>query len=180
MEGVEKLRQQLQYKKLQTRKLDKEQNIVTKQNDLFNYGSDNGIEINMGLMINPGINTEYCGGIFNLQIENNKTNIETSKVSSLNINKIINKLITLSEAGNHLATILYQKMNDTLDNMTQKINEAISNLNNLVKYKDFSEIFDSTLSLESLKIMPISIIEESKILKNKITHLLIDIENGRI
>ena len=33
MEGVEKLRQQLQYKKLQTRKLDKEQNIVTKQND---------------------------------------------------------------------------------------------------------------------------------------------------
>ena len=74
MEGVEKLREQLQYKKLQTRKLDKEQNIVTKQKDLFNYNCDN----DMRLMINPGLNTEYCEVNYIIKIEDNKTIIEIS------------------------------------------------------------------------------------------------------
>ena len=51
MEGVEKLKEKLQYKKLETRKLNKDQNIVTKQKDLFNYNNYNDI----GLMINPRI-----------------------------------------------------------------------------------------------------------------------------
>jgi hypothetical protein len=55
--------------------------------------------------------------------------------------------------------------------MTQEINEAISNLNFLVKYKDFSEIFDSTLSLEGINQLPNTIIEEITNLLNKLTQL---------
>ena len=49
----------------------------------------------MVLMINSGLNTEYFKANYNLKIDN-KTNIVTSKESSLNFNKIINQLITLS------------------------------------------------------------------------------------
>ena len=55
--------------------------------------------------------------------------------------------------------------------MTQEINEAISNLNFLVKYKDFSEIFDSTLSLEGINQLPNTIIEEITNLLNKLSQL---------
>ena len=55
--------------------------------------------------------------------------------------------------------------------MTQEINEAISNLNSLLKYKDFSEIFDSTLSLEGINQLPNTIIEEITNLLNKLTQL---------
>lgn len=55
--------------------------------------------------------------------------------------------------------------------MTQEINEAISNLNSLLKYKDFSEIFDSTLSLEGINQLPNTIIEEITNLLDKLTQL---------
>ena len=62
--------------------------------------------------------------------------------------------------------------------MTQELNKEISNLNSLVRYKDFSEMFDSTLSLESLNELSISIIQESINLNNKLSQLFTEIENG--
>ena len=103
--------------------------------------------------------------------------IDNSVVLSLPL-LVINLLITLSEAGNHVATILLQNINNTIDNMTQELNKEISNLNSLVKYKDFSEIFDSTLSLGSLNELPISIIQETINLNNKLSQLITEIENG--
>ena len=170
--GVESLNLKLK------RNLDEDSEIILKEKEIFNYSSEEGIGINMALMINPGLNTEYSEANYNMKIEDNKTNIETSKQSSLNFNKIINLLITLSEAGNHLATILLQNINNTIDNMTQELDKEISNLNSLVRYQDFSEIFDSTLSLESLNELPISIIQESINLNNRLSQLFTEIENG--
>ena len=166
--------------KLQFRKLNKERKVISKEKNLFNYQSNDGIEINMDLIINSGLNTEYFETNYNLKIDDKKTNIVASKESSLNFNTIINQLITLSEAVNHLISELLQKTNNSLDNMTQEINETISNLNSLVKYKDFSEIFDSTLSLEGLNQLPNIIIEETTNLINKLTQLLNEIENDEM
>ena len=176
MEGVDKLREKLQNK----RKLNQEKNIINKESNLFSHNSNNGVEINMGLLINPGLNTEYCEAIYNLLIENDKTNLITSKQYCKNINDIINQLVTLSEAGNHLATELLRKINNTLDSMTNEVNKYVTNLNDLVKFRDFSEIFDSTLNLDNLKVLPISIIQETKSLKNKLSQLLNEIKNGGI
>ena len=82
--------------KLQFRKLNKERKVISKEKNLFNYQSNDGIEINMDLIINSGLNTEYFETNYNLKIDDKKTNIVTSKESSLNFNKIINQLITLS------------------------------------------------------------------------------------
>ena len=177
-EGVDKLNNKLKYRK--NRKLTNNGKEVTNENNLFNYNSNDGIEINMGLMINSGINSENSEANSNIQIEDLKKNIATSKESSSNFNKIINELIVLSESGNHLATQLYEKTNNSLDSMTLEINERISDLNSLIKFQDFSEIFDSTLSLENLRVLPTVFIDETTNIKNKLSQLLNEIENGGI
>ena len=62
--------------------------------------------------------------------------------------------------------------------MTEKINKEISKLNELVKYKDLSEVFD--LSLFGIKCLPFKIIDESTSLKKKLEEIFQDIENGEI
>ena len=96
------------------------------------------------------------------------------------INKALNKLILLSKSGNILANELYEKINNTLENITNEISIKISSLNSLMVYKDLTEIFDSTLSLNSIKILPISIINESNSLMKKLEQLLYQIKVGNI
>jgi len=64
--------------------------------------------------------------------------------------------------------------------MTEKINKEISKLKELVKYKDLSELFDATLSLEEIKYLPFKIIHESTNLKQKLEEISKNIENGGI
>ena len=66
------------------------------------------------------------------------------------------------------------------NNLPNEISIQVSNLNSLIIYKDLTEIFDSSLSLNTLQILPIDILEDSNILFNKINSTLnqIDNENG--
>jgi len=77
-----------------------------------------------------------------------------------------------------LAEELYQKINTTLENMTEKINKEISKLNKLVKYKDLTEIFDPIIY--GIKYLPFNIIQESTNLKLKLEEILQNIEKGGI
>jgi hypothetical protein len=70
--GVESLNLKLK------RNLDEDSEIILKEKEIFNYSSEEGIGINMALMINPGLNTEYSEANYNMKIEDNKTNIENS------------------------------------------------------------------------------------------------------
>ena len=106
--------------------------------------------------------------------------ITTSREPSRNLTEILKELTYLSDAGNHLATQLYQKTNISLENMTEEIDKAITALNDLIKYKDLSDIFDSTLSLDTIKELPFIIIEESSNLQKNLDKLLNSIENGGI
>ena len=106
--------------------------------------------------------------------------ITTSREPSRDLTEILKELTYLSDAGNHLATQLYQKTNISLENMTEEIDKAITALNDLIKYKDLSDIFDSTLSLDTIKELPFIIIEESSNLQKNLDKLLNSIENGGI
>ena len=174
-QGIDKLREKLKYRRLNT-----EKKAVVMNNNVLNFNSINGIGINLDFIINSGLNSTYYELYSKLKTENNQKFITTSKKSSLNFNKLINQLTTLYEAGINLITKLFQKTNNSLDIITQEINETMTNLNSLVKYKDFSEIFNSTLSSKNLHVLPISIIEEITNLKNKLSQLLNEIENGEI
>ena len=146
----------------------------------MNFDGNSGIKVEFNLINNAGIGNEFMEANSKLKIENKKKELSSSKKSSLSVNDIINTLVSLSQAGNNLATQLYQNTNISLVNITEDINNAITYLNSLVKYKDISDIFDATLSLDSINKLPYVIVQESSILKNKLEQLLNSIENGGI
>jgi hypothetical protein len=127
--------------------------IVKKENNLFHlFTPESGISMDVNLFNNIGINSDFMEANSNLYIESNKTeDISISRESSKIFNKIIKELYILSKSGNHLANELYQKINTTLEDMPEKIIQGIEKINKLIKYKDLSEVFDSTLSLTKIK-----------------------------
>ena len=149
----------------------------TKEQELFLFPDPGGIKISLNLKADSGINTQAMRSYSNLNF-----NEEEKKLSALeeftDIQKILDELIELSKAGNHLATELYEKINAKLQGITSEISLKIKTLNDLLKYYDLSEVFDSTLSLDSINILPITIIEESNSLINKLKELYNNIKSG--
>ena len=170
-------------KKLQKRKLyNSNEKMIKKENNLVNiFSPDIGITVDITLYNNAGINSDFMEAKSKLYVEDKKKeDISSSKESSRSFNQIIKELYILSKAGNHLATELYTKINTTLEDMTEKINKEISKLVELVKYTELSEIFDSTLSLDEIKYLPFTMIQESTNLKKKLDEILDNVENGGI
>ncbi len=158
------------------------QKIISKENNLFHlFSADSGVGVDITLLNDIGLNRDNTEASCNFYVESNKTeDISTSKESSRSFNQIIKDLYILSKAGNHLATELYQNINTTLENMIEEINKMIPTLNKYVKNKDLSEIFDSTLSLDEIKKLPITIIQESTNLKKKLDEILNNVQEGGI
>ena len=135
-----------------------------------------GAKINLNLKIDSGLNVEAMRSLLNLKIDNKDSELINIAQFS-NLNQIIKKLISLSNAGNNLAYKLYEKIITNFDYLTHDISIKISNLNSLIVYKELSELFDSSLSLKELNILPINLVEESNNLMNKINKELNEIEN---
>ena len=166
----------------QKRKLASKANMIKQENVLFNFFSpDIGINVDLNLFNNIGINSDFMEANTKLILEDKDPQyISTSREPSRNLTEILKELTFLSDAGNHLATQLYQKTNISLENMTEEIDKAITVLNDLIKYKDLSDIFDSTLSLDTIKELPFITIQESNNLQKNLDKLLNSIENGGI
>ena len=112
-----------------------------------------------------------------LIIEGEKNNLAKS-LQSTNITDLIKKLKTLSEAGNNLANDLYLRVKDNLNNITDIIKKNITSLNNLITDQELSQIFNSTFSLDKLKYIPHSIINETDNLVNELEKIYNEIEDG--
>ena len=156
-----------------------EKPVIIVNEELFNYSHYSGIEISLKLQDNVGYNSEAMEASSFFEIDGEKMNLENLKEFS-DIDKAISKLISLSRAGNNLATALYQKINENLNNITEIIRIKIPSMNNLVLYKELTDIFDSTFSFNSLKVIPIDIVEESNNLVKKLDDLYNGINNGSL
>ena len=149
---------------------------LMKEESLF-YKEILGTIINLNLKIDSGINVESMKTFSNLKLGDK--DYEISKIEEFtNLNKIIEKLKSLSNKGNYLAYQLYEKLKKNIDDLPQELSIQISNLNNLIIYKDLTEIFDSSLSLNDLQILPIDIVEESNILFDKLNQTLNHLEEN--
>ena len=179
-EDFEKLYNDSKKEKINTknlnRKLSPEKTTIINEQQFFSYKFYSGIEFGLYLDNNLGYNSENMHASLNLKI-----NDEMYKLSGLNafsnINEVLGKILSLSKAGNKLATILYNNIKDNLNNIIDVIQVNITKLNNLILFKDLVEIFDSTLSLDSIKILPYNILEESNSLNKKLEGVLNGIEN---
>ena len=152
---------------------------IVKEQSLFSYVDTGGIQINLNLKADSGINTEAMRQYSNINFDNQENEL-TYLEEFTDIHKIIDNLIELSKAGNHLATQLYEKTKEKLEGITDEISLRITSLNDLLMYYDLSEIFDSTLSLDSISKLPISIISESNSLVSNLKEIYNGIKSGNM
>ena len=148
-----------------------------KQENLFYYEDTGGIEIFLNLKVDSGINKLALYSYSDL-IFDDRSYYLSSLSNSTDLQTTLNNLIELSKAGNHLANKLYEQIKEKLEGITNNITVKINSLKELMQYHELSNIFDATLSLDSINKLPLHIIEDSKILENKLTKVHDDIVTG--
>ena len=149
-----------------------------KRQSLFEY-QDSMLLIKLELNDDSGLNSETMKAQQDIFFGDNTFNI-IKKEQTSNLTKILEKLIILSQAGNRLANELLNNLKNYFENITQEISIKISSLNNLVVYKELTEIFDSTLSLNSIQILPSNITGEINTIPAKLEEILAQLKNGNI
>ena len=131
------------------RALNEKKRQIINGESLFNFTHFGGVQIILGLKNKLGYNYEALNFLL---IDEETVELANLKEFS-DIDKVISKLVSLSRAGNNLATALYEKIKDHLNNITEIITVNIPNITSLVAYKELLYIFDSTYSLSNLKII---------------------------
>ena len=150
------------------------------ERNLFNYKDSGGINIDYNLINEPGINGGEALKLYsNIMFDDDNREL-VYKDKLTNISFIIDKLSVLSKAGNHLATELYNGLKDKLNTINNDISLKFSELKALIQYYDISEIFDSTLALDSIRNFNKTIISISENLKNKLNGLFNNVKIGDI
>ena len=134
-----------------------------------------GVQADLNLKINPGLNSNAMSS--NLIFSFDEFSFEMYKKEQLtDIQTIINQLSSLSKAGNILATQLYDKIIDKLENLPNEISIKLRSLYDLLQYYELLPIFNATLSTISYnKISPV-IIKVSNELISKMSGIYYDID----
>ena len=145
---------------------------------LFNYVHFSGMQILIYLTNNLGLNTEIMEASSSFSFDSEKSENLGYLKQYTNISSILKEIKDISTAGNNLAHKLYKIINEIYLDLTNIINTDVPSLNNLIKYKELTDIFDSTFSLDNLKEVPFEIIEESNNLVKKLEQIYNGINNG--
>ena len=118
------------------------------------------IQINIDFKIKPGINSPEMGAYGSIIFDDKEIKYSSIEIDSV-IQELIEKLSSISKAGNILASELYDKINGKLDNITKEISVQINSLDELIMYYDIYKVFNSTLIEYSYKKLPSEIVDIS-------------------
>ena len=156
-----------------------ERQLIYSEN-LFTYLHYSGNNLFIKLENNLGLNTESMEASSGFDYDSEKSEKLGALKQYTNMSTILKEIKTIATAGNNLADIFYKKINEYFLNLTNIINNEIPSFNNLVEYKELTEIFDATFSLDNLKFIPFEIKEESNNLENKLEQIYNGIINGSL
>ena len=138
------------------------------------------MQVLINLANNLGLNSQSMEASSGFNFDSNKTESLGYLKQNTNMSNILKEIKTISTAGSNLADKLYKGINGIFSNLTNIINTEIPSLNNLVKYKELTDIFDSTFSLDNLKEVPFEFIDESSNLVNKLEQIYKGINDGSL
>ena len=146
----------------------------------FTYGHFSGMQFSINLENNLALNSQAMEASSDSKFDSDKPESLGYLKKYTNMTNILKDIKTISTAGNNLAEKLYKTINGFYSNLTNIINTEIPSLNNLVKYNELSDIFDSTFSLDNIKEVPFEFIEESNNLVNKLEEIYNGINDGSL
>lgn len=136
-------------------------NIGTLTNHILNAtlfsNNSMGLTVNLNLNINPGLDSKIMGAYGSIIFDDHDFQYASIEVPSM-VQDIIDKLSSLSKAGNLLATELYNKINDKLEGLPNAMYLQVKSLNEFLVYYDINEIFNDTLTSYSFNKLPYQII----------------------
>ena len=152
-------------------------NSLSKEQALFNYKDVGGIEVNY-FLIND-LKSEAMRAFSDFHFDN-ESNFLSTLDQFTELQDIVDEIFELANAGNNLASELDKKITSKLEEITKEISSNLNALTKILKYNDLSEVFDATLLLDAISKLPISIIQESKTLNDKLTVIFNGIKSGKI
>ena len=159
---------------------DVEENSSANEEELFNYRHYTDLKIFLSSLNDPGYNSDIIRAALNFKINEDSRELIGCKNTS-NFKDIIKLLRDLSNSGNSLATELYNRIRENLENLDDVIYENITNLINLLvneEKKSLLYIFDAAANMDELYFFPIKLVEETSKLKNNLNNLFTLIKNG--
>ena len=156
------------------------------------------IDLALNLQNDIGLGeNENAKAISNFQL--NGSNYLSYEQANIRLNETLNKFITLSKAGNKLASQLFENLNQPILDLRDKINIWINDLNDILAFKDLSPIFDISQSIDEINKLPYSFViacenlynnlneinnnigsivsDKSQLLKNEISSFIINSRN---
>jgi hypothetical protein len=148
------------------------------QLDIFSQKAK-GIQPTINLKINPGINSDIMGADWSLLFDSEEY-LSSSIKNNSQIQYIIDKLASISKAGNQLAKELYDEIKEKLEQILNEISIQLNAFKNLLIYYDINPIFNSTLELYSYDKLPYDIIKVSNELLSKLSGIFTNIRNGNV
>ena len=160
------------------RKLDEPKYKYNQKAQIFSQNAK-GIKANIELEISPGIDSDIMGAYGTFNFDNKKYIYSTIQNVSI-INEIINKLASISKAGNQLAKELYDKIIDRLEQVLNEITIQLISINDLLKYYDIYPIFNSTFFLYPYNILTKEIIQASNDLLSGLSDIYTNIKLGNV
>ena len=152
------------------------------EENLFNYSHYSKMKLNINLKNEPAYNSNWMKAKLNLLV-NEKEEEMTSLTESINFDYIKKLFKILSKAGNEEASEFYNKIKLHFDNINDAVFDNITNLINLIiseETKSLANIFDPAYNMDTLKIIPMNLLQESSNLKQKLEGVLNMITNGGI
>ena len=152
---------------------------IEKEEDLFFYKHYGGAIISIKLKDIPGLVTENMVASNYLILDDLKNEVHSEKQSS-DIQRVIKRLKILTEAGNNLANALYLNIKEYFENIHEIITNNVTSMSQMLIYEELSNIFDSTFSLNNLKIIPYEIIDITNNLVNEFEKIKNGIESGAL
>lgn len=114
--------------------------IIKDEDELFSFKHYDGVNIFLNLFNDIGYNTESMKAFAKLKIDDEIKEISNLKEFT-NLGDILDRLRILSESGNTLASRFLNQTITAFGNFTEIIKKNITNINNLIVYKDLSENF---------------------------------------
>ena len=155
------------------------ESLYTEQN-LFNYTHYTDTKLFIKLRNEPGYNSESMKAMVNLYINDEEKEIIGLK-EIINFDFIKKLFRILSKAGNEKALDLYNKIKLDFEHINDAVSNNITSLINLImdeNTKSLSAIFDSISNMETLKIFPMTLVDDSTNLTQKLNGLLNMINAG--
>ena len=130
--------------------------------------------------INPGIDSDIMGAYGTFNFDDKDKYIYSTIQNASFINELINKLASISKAGNKLATELYDKIIDRLEQVLNEITIKVLSLNDLLEYYDIYPIFNSTFALYPYNVLTNDIVKASNDLLSGLSGIFTQIKFGNV